>query len=152
MGFKSCGKGERELLKERLQQEIAEDCEVEMVEGEGGEWEAHTTSGGESKDEKKEEVRKPDGCLLHNTMLVLERGGGCINMIWFYVFLSQLLVFALTLAVTLDTVTSHLPLITVANRVMLWHKSLEDPHSFARPAVRISTSDSGECVRFSLWL
>lgn len=59
MGLKSCGKAERELLKERLQQEIAEDCEVEM-EGGGGELVTHTTSGGESKDEKKEEVRKPD--------------------------------------------------------------------------------------------
>lgn len=73
-------------------------------------------------------------------------------MTWFYVFLSQLLVFALTLAVVLDTVTSHLPLIMVAKRVMLWHKSLEDPHSFARPAVGISTSDSRECDRLSLWL
>ena len=77
MGFKSCGKGERDLLKKRLQQEIAEDCEVEMVEGEEGELGAHTTSGEESKDEKREEVRKSDSCLLHNTlatMLVSEGG------------------------------------------------------------------------------
>ena len=65
MGLRPGGKTERDILKERLQREIAEDFAVDMEEGEGereagGEVEPHTLTS-ESEDAKKErEVRTLD--------------------------------------------------------------------------------------------
>ena len=61
VGLRPGGRTERDILKERLQREIAEDYAVDMEEGEGereagGEVELHTLTS-ESEDEKKEEVR-----------------------------------------------------------------------------------------------
>ena len=67
-GLVEGGKSERELLKERLQQELAEECAVEMMEGGVEAEEPHATPRGEREDERKEEeVRneyiRPNGGL-----------------------------------------------------------------------------------------